>query len=65
MSASPKRLLRLLTVRAIASASTIPASSIYRYIASGELAHYRLGKKSVRVAEKDWNSFIKARREVG
>ncbi len=63
MSASPKRLLRLLTVRAIASASTIPPSTIYRYVASGDLVHYRLGK-SVRIAEEDWDKFIQARREA-
>lgn len=58
-----RQVLRLLSVRALAEASTIPASSIYSLIARGELAHYRIGR-SVRVAEKDWLEYTAAQREV-
>jgi len=58
---SPARLPRLLSVRAIQEATTLPASTIYDVIASGELPAVRIGR-SVRVDERDVLRFIDSRR---
>lgn len=62
-SSGARRIPRLLSVRAVAEATTLPASTVYTLIARGELAAVRIGR-AVRVREDDLVAFIEARREV-
>lgn len=57
------RLPRLLSVRAVSEATTLPASTLYDAIAKGEIPAVRLGR-SVRIAEDDLVRWIEARREL-
>lgn len=57
------RLPRLLSVRAISEATTLPASTLYDAIAGGELPAVRIGR-AVRVEETAALRWIDARREV-
>lgn len=64
MSSKAKALPRLLSVRAVSEATTLPASTIYDAIYAGELAPHRFGR-AVRLDERDvarW--IIQSRREV-
>lgn len=53
---------RLLSVRAISAATTLPPSTVYDAIYSGELPPVRIGR-AVRVDERDVLRWIDARRE--
>lgn len=63
MRAAGFTLPRLLSVRAVAEATTLPASTLYDAIANGDLPAVRIGR-AVRVDERDLIRFIDARREV-
>ena len=54
---------RLLSVRAMSEATTIPQSSIYTWIAAGDLPAVRIGT-SIRVREDDLLHFIEAHSQV-
>lgn len=60
------RVPRLLSVRAIAEATTLPQSTIYDAVARGELPAVRLGEngRAIRIAEEDLLEYIRSRREV-
>lgn len=60
---TPRRLPRLLSVRAVSEATTLPLSTIYDAIANGAVPAVRLGR-SVRVDEADVLRWIRSRREV-
>lgn len=53
---------RLLSVRAIAEATTLPLSTIYDLVAAGELPAVRVGRRGVRVDERDVARWIESRR---
>jgi excisionase family DNA binding protein len=59
----PRRIPRLLSVRAIAEATTLPASTVYDAIYSGELPRVTIGERGVRVDEADVVRWIDSRRE--
>ena len=61
--ATPARLPRLLTVRAVAEATTMPPSSIYDAIYAGELTAHRFGR-AVRVEESEVATWITRHREA-
>ena len=64
-AATDNRLPRLLSVRAVAEATTLPRSTIYDLVARGELPALRIGaSRGIRIAEADFERFIKSRREV-
>jgi excisionase family DNA binding protein len=53
----------LLSVRDAADRLGVSTKTIRRWIASGELPHYRLGR-SIRIAESDLIGFIRVRRAM-
>jgi excisionase family DNA binding protein len=53
----------LLSVRDAADRLGVSTKKIRRWIASGELPHYRLGR-SIRIAESDLIGFIRVRRAM-
>ena len=55
---------RLWAVRALAEATTVPASSWYTLIARGEIPVVRIGR-SVRVREEDFVAWLERHRERG
>jgi excisionase family DNA binding protein len=54
---------RLLSVRAVAEATTLPPSTVYDLVARGDLPAVRIGR-AVRVDERDVLRFIESHREV-
>lgn len=54
---------RLLSVRAVSEATTLPMSTIYTAVARGELAAVRLNR-SVRIDERDLLEWIAGSREL-
>jgi excisionase family DNA binding protein len=60
----PRRLPRLLSVRAVSEATTLPASTIYDLVARGELPVVRVTGRAIRIAEDDILRWIEVRREV-
>jgi excisionase family DNA binding protein len=63
-SASPRELPRLLSIRAAAQITTIPATTLYTLVSRGELPAVRIGR-AVRIDERDLLAFIEAHRERG
>ncbi len=67
MTAKPvsrQALPRLLSLRAVSDATTIPRSTLYTLVARGELPAVRLTESSLRIREDDLIAFIDSRREV-
>jgi excisionase family DNA binding protein len=62
--ATPRRLPRLLSVRAVSEATTLPVSTIYDLVARGELPVVRVTGRAIRIAEDDILRWIEVRREV-
>lgn len=62
---APIRLPKLLSVRAIAEATSLPLSSVYDAVSRGELAVVRIGEsgRALRVDEADVLRWISSRRE--
>jgi excisionase family DNA binding protein len=56
------RLPRLLSVRAISEATTLPLSTVYDLIANGEFPAVRIGR-SIRVPEADLARWIETNKE--
>lgn len=54
---------RLLSVRAVAEVTSVPASTWYTVIARGELPAVRIGR-AVRIDERDLVAWIAAHREI-
>lgn len=56
----------MLTVKQVAERATVSSALVYDWIASGRLAHFRLGKQgsrgSIRIAESDLTEFLLALR---
>lgn len=59
----------MLTVKGIAQELGVSESLVYDWVATGELPHFRLGKKSkrgaIRIADKDLESFLAKFRRGG
>ena len=69
MNESVTKLPRLLSVRAVSEATTIPRSTIYDLVAKGELPAVRVGENrgrgpaGLRLDEKDVAHWIERRKE--
>ena len=57
------RLTRLLSVRDVSEATSIPATTLYDRIADGKIPAVRIGR-SIRLQESDVLTWIESRREV-
>lgn len=59
----------MLTVKGVAQRLGVSAALVYEWIAGGQLAHFRLGKRArrgaIRVAESDLEVFIATLRRGG
>ena len=63
-ASAPRRPLpRLLTIRAVSEATTLPVSSIFEAVYRGELAVVRFGR-NVRVDEAEVARWIESKREA-
>ncbi len=61
-SARVHRIPRLLSVRAVAEATTLPASTIYTLLARGDIPAVHVGR-GVRIRESDLIRWIESRTE--
>ena len=61
MTVRKDSLPRLLTLRAISDASSIPRSTLYDLVTQGKIPVVRVGA-SIRVAEVDWLAWIESHR---
>lgn len=54
-----------LSVREVAERLGIGGNAVYRLIASGELPHVRIGRRTIRVRGCDLSEFLLRRRRLG